>query len=504
VFLGVVTLTLALSWALWHAASSPPSSQALSSQAIMPIDVTAHTLRAAAAPAPTRHALQRVEDDDPDFETPPPQKTMIGPPTNREVDGLIDRFGQISEPGPGFDIFAGLEGSLGDTMPRFVGSDLVQLRGAGTPALREIVSRGVSAIPDLLNRLLDARQTDLVAGESQFYTGKWFGHEYDPRYRDPARCPSGVDENVGVGIQNFRTYSLRIGDLCYVALGQIVNRDLLAVRYQPTACLVINSPVETPSLALAARKDWKNLTVEQHKASLRQDAFEHDPFVSSAAVTRMFGYYPDEGEALALKLLRRPIYLSTPVRSFIERQLMREPQPARWRPLISEFERHYGAPAARSIPQWIYWIYWKTEAGRDPHERRRARALLQQLYPDYDVYAPHFIDAVSLDFEADFIDGLLSVRSRAVGAAIYNAFLAAPKQLATVEERMALDDFAIACAERLRLRRNRPALQQYLLQRIKALDKLPTSTLERSNLRDLQAWAGTYGVPEWMTTREPK
>jgi len=41
-------------------------------------------------------------------------------------------------------------------------------------------------------------------------------------------------------------YTVKVGDVCYAIIGQIVNRSLMAVRYQPSAGLVINSPIEMP------------------------------------------------------------------------------------------------------------------------------------------------------------------------------------------------------------------------------------------------------------------
>jgi hypothetical protein len=51
-------------------------------------------------------------------------------------------------------------------------------------------------------------------------------------------------------------YTVKVGDVCYVLIGQIVNRQLVAVRYQPTAGLIVNSPIEVPPLAEKVKNDW--------------------------------------------------------------------------------------------------------------------------------------------------------------------------------------------------------------------------------------------------------
>ena len=51
------------------------------------------------------------------------------------------------------------------------------------------------------------------------------------------------------------TYTVKVADVCYTLIGQIVNRHLLAVRYQSSGGPIVNSPLEAPSLAEKVRKD---------------------------------------------------------------------------------------------------------------------------------------------------------------------------------------------------------------------------------------------------------
>lgn len=51
-------------------------------------------------------------------------------------------------------------------------------------------------------------------------------------------------------------YVVTVGDVCFVAIGQIVGRGYSAVRYQPTAIVIINSPSHDPELAKRVRQIW--------------------------------------------------------------------------------------------------------------------------------------------------------------------------------------------------------------------------------------------------------
>ena len=118
------------------------------------------------------------------------------------------------------------------------------------PAMRALVRIGVQALPKLIAHLTDARSTHSVAGadKDDVVWNMVFTDTYDPRFRDPTCRPRGVNL-VELGRSRAyvpgRRYRLRVGDLCYIAVGQIVNRRLEAVRPEMTAQVYINSPVHT-------------------------------------------------------------------------------------------------------------------------------------------------------------------------------------------------------------------------------------------------------------------
>lgn len=227
------------------------------------------------------------------------------PSNNKKVVALIDSLNKVSEEGIGTHSTAWASGFIAvDEEPRFEGGMLGSRKPVVNPVMRSLVQMGVSALPDLLNHLSDARKTSLVIevpdrGGIRF-GATWHSDEYHPRYGDTERQPSGVNTKKEERVDK---HVVRIGDLCYVAIGQIVNRNLCAVRHQPSACMVINSPVATPALADAVRKDWSGLTKQQHRESLVADATDQSPRAATTALTRLHYYYPKTFEPLVLKLL---------------------------------------------------------------------------------------------------------------------------------------------------------------------------------------------------------
>ena len=137
----------------------------------------------------------------------------------------------------------------------------------------------------------------------------YFSDEYDPR----RPCWFGEEQSKH-GLQFMAKkfegkYTVRVADVCYVLIGQIVNRRLLAVRYQPSGGLVVNSPVEAPALVEEVRNDWGNADAEILKTSLLEDIHatnqpkrigpaEYTPRFINPALERLRLYFPDTYRAL--------------------------------------------------------------------------------------------------------------------------------------------------------------------------------------------------------------
>lgn len=202
-----------------------------------------------------------------------------------------------------------------------------------SPIVVELIARGLDSVPLLLEHLTDARPTRCLQTVRFMIGGPvGFADQYDARDRSRrlARDKSSRDRDVAaptrsatpgvnrIGDDDLRpipgeTYTLRVGDLCYYCLGQIVNRHLWPVgggtHYIRT--MTINSPVEFPALAVAACADWGRLTAAEHCASLLADAQQDDtpvPFqAGEPGLCRLLFYYPSEGIMEAERRLSEPL-----------------------------------------------------------------------------------------------------------------------------------------------------------------------------------------------------
>ena len=169
------------------------------------------------------------------------------------------------------------------------------------PQMQELVRRGVNSLPTLIKHLDDDRPTRLKVG-GDFFVFRYFSDEYVPKV-------GRQNPNATWLERDFKgDYTVRIGDVCYVLIGQIVNRNLSAVRYQPSAGLVVNSPIEVPKLIDEVKRDWAGVGAESHMASLLTDARRGSEFWSyGPALERLRFYYPDEYHREAVGELKAKI-----------------------------------------------------------------------------------------------------------------------------------------------------------------------------------------------------
>ncbi|HTE19889.1 MAG TPA: hypothetical protein VK689_16110, partial [Armatimonadota bacterium] len=215
-----------------------------------------------------------------------------------------------------------------------------------SPVMRQLVALGVEALPMLIRHLGDSRPTRLTIPEGGGSL-LWFGDTYEPRFRDPRNQPRGVNTETvhtyadrGAPRATLDSYTFRVGDLCYVAIGKIVNRSLNAEEGTPRN-LILNSPLERPALISAVKHDWEGLTPQQHRRSLRLDVASYSARRGGAdALTRLCYYYPTEGEAFALQILARPIRDQRPADAF-HYELLDKAQPSSWKPMVKDFNARH-------------------------------------------------------------------------------------------------------------------------------------------------------------------
>jgi len=377
--------------------------------------------------------------------------------------------------------------------PQFRGGILGSAKPVTSPVMREIVRRGIRILPNLIEHLQDARPTKLIIKHSGGFGAMWHAEEYQPRSADPRKLPPSLNPDRGSGGifshgKTIDSYTVRVGDLCAVAIGQIVNRDFNAVRYQPTACLVINSPVETPALAQAIKHDWAGLTLENHLQSLSQDALSLHPYKAGAAIKRLAFYYPLDAQPLILKLLNRPLAYDSDSWSFIENQLVKESLPTKWKELIQTYRLKYGDPAGEMLPVRLHWQYWVRMDG-DQAQRYKAEQILNLFYPGFDHFTPTFINAVEPRTQAELIASLASFPSDKLDQAIYRVFQSARN----LPVSYANDTLFFACLERLAGKGYDAELRSYLETRRRHEMRFPRAERLTMTLTKLEEWQKRLG-----------
>ena len=239
--------------------------------------------------------------------------------SNSSVAQLIDELTSIDSQSPGINSAAMYEGFIADNGPgSFQGGVLGVSAPKVPPQMRELVRRGAVALPELIGHLADSRPTKLAVGNKDdgrqvgidAFMFMYFSDEYDPRMphwfreEEVKRGPRPMERDF------HGRYTVKVGDVCYVLIGQIVNRRLWTVRYQPSAGLVVNSPIEAPALVEKVRNDWGKTDAETLKQSLLEDirATNHPKRIGpgeyterfvNPALERLRFYFPDTDKALA-------------------------------------------------------------------------------------------------------------------------------------------------------------------------------------------------------------
>jgi hypothetical protein len=177
-----------------------------------------------------------------------------------------------------------------------------------SPVLRKIVETGFNAVPDLLKHLSDQRKVKLPPIESGGMMWIAFSNEYDFNHATLTVEPIGVNVDFHFNRVQPEKHEVTVGDLCYVALGQIVNRAWSASRYQPTGGRIINSPTYSKELRQVIIDEWGRLDQAGHRAKLIEDFRKPDSENRViGAYLRLSFYYPDAIEELVLEVLKRPV-----------------------------------------------------------------------------------------------------------------------------------------------------------------------------------------------------
>ncbi len=194
-------------------------------------------------------------------------------PSAEHIRSLIAQLAEIAS--PDFGLSATMGGTRFAPMPWCSQADAFVLTDHGIkvqPALRELVALGPTALPSLLEALDDSTPTHLSVTHEGYgpFGGMCLAREL---FGNPA---NKIEEKV-IGPESWRgwssssfgaapltKYQVKVGDVCFVAIGQIVGRPYQAVRYQPTAIIVVNSPTADHALAEDVRAIWGSDSPARH------------------------------------------------------------------------------------------------------------------------------------------------------------------------------------------------------------------------------------------------
>jgi hypothetical protein len=231
--------------------------------------------------------------------------------SRKSVTELIDDLTQIDSESVAINSNSVLAGFIAEETPVSLRTNTWGVVVLDAPIqMRELVRRGPLALPELIKHLDDARPTKLRVGDtppgsSGSFVGKLFCYEYAPRVFG-SDLPSGRFRCTQQ--QFLSAYTVRVGDVCYALIGQIVNRRLLPVRVQPTGFLFVNSPIEAPVIVERVKSDWRSgdaetvkesLLADIHGASVPREESVYTHIVVNPALQRLRLYFPDAYKALA-------------------------------------------------------------------------------------------------------------------------------------------------------------------------------------------------------------
>ncbi len=367
------------------------------------------------------------------------------------LEPLIDQLANVAQGGFGYS--AGFSGTqflpVADS-----GEWRMGLLGSAPPqpseAMLLLVKGGAESIPLLVKHLDDKRPTKIKPMSGMMWMG--WNDEYDYNRRTKHEAPKGVNRDTFGEENHPDQHQITVGDLCFVALGQIVNRQFSAVRYQPTGGLVINSPSYSKALLAAARGDYEGMDAAKHRQQLIDDFTKPDSEdCRNGAAMRLAYYYPETLDDLVLQQLKTPTFDVFKVNDFVRDVLYPKKDAAQRRKLMEAFVAKHGAAARDGVLMELFEDLDQQiadEEGRlSPPLKGRydARNVLMQLY-DYpkDVAEKDkpYIDTWEEMQRARFIESLRTTTS--------DRLLKEVKRMFDEAGKANDDDLALACIKVLR------------------------------------------------------
>lgn len=273
---------------------------------VSPVEVEVEAEAAVEAEAWTPPPARLASMPDIPFDSKPYAPTEV---EQREIAELIEKLILIDKPDYGMaPAMSGSQFAPVASSRHFSGGIMVDHGLETSEGLTRLVALGPKALPQLLEAIDDATPSGLVMQHDSAMGAMWYGKEVGFNRANEREANIGKAAGLLHDEEVFRNFSDHIrkhvitrGDLCFLIIGQIVNRSYQPSRYQPTACQVINSPTHDPALAKVVRQVWTTQDAAQTLfESLMVDFHSRGgaaQFQTEAAMRLMY-YFPEESRKL--------------------------------------------------------------------------------------------------------------------------------------------------------------------------------------------------------------
>ena len=167
-----------------------------------------------------------------------------------------------------------------------------------------------------------------------------------------------------------------MGDVCFVALGQIVNRGFSATRYQPTGGVIVSSPTYSEALRKVIVEDWRTLTADSHKQLLINDFLKPDhEGRRTGAYLRLAFYYPEAVEELVVNELSKPTFDVFVIEEFCRKTLYSIKNAADRKTAYERFLKKQGQAFAAGVREQLF-----DDLDSEDRFGSRPRELLTELF----------------------------------------------------------------------------------------------------------------------------
>jgi ankyrin repeat protein len=405
-----------------------------------------------------------------------------GPPAAGKVQALIEQMREVRQADYGYS--PSVRGSIFLPLDR-EGELQVALLGQPAPArsqtMRELVRQGARAVPDLVAHLGDKRPTRLTIrhplGDALWLPGQGLF------------ALAGLMSPMGMGRPS-SSYTLTVGDLSYVALGQIINRDHTVVSYIPSGNVMVTPVAASPDRIAELTKKWSRLTPAGHRASLLDDARRAlDESRRVGACKRLAYYYPDTLEPLALQFLSMPTYDAEEVSTFFGNELSNAADAKERRRLLKAFVARHGKAGRDGVLRKLFADLLEEESEpavlkeNDEKEQRLRRLLAEMFGYPATVRAadrPAFLGGIERSEKLRLIqEALIHIPSKKIVRAVRDL-------LASIKDD---DDLALACMKCLAGRGCDADIERYLRRRGEHFEEE-----DREALRAMLGWTPLHAA----------